>query len=119
MEASYDQNNIFAKILRQEVSSEKIYENEHVFAFKDSYPCAPTHVLVIPKNQYIDFSDFASRASNDEISSYYKSINEIIKQLNITSYRLVSNCGASAGQTIFHFHTHIISGKTLGNLTGE
>lgn len=115
---AYDSNNIFAKILRGEIPCKKLFENEHVLAFHDIAPVAPTHVLVIPKGAYTDADDFAARASAAEIAAYYKAVAEIAKELGVSDYRLVSNKGAEAGQTVFHFHTHIIGGKKLGGLVG-
>ncbi len=114
----YDSNNIFAKILRGEIPCKKAFENEHVLAFHDIAPVAPTHVLVIPKGAYTDADDFAARASAAEVAAYYKTVVEIAKELGVSEYRLVSNKGAEAGQTVFHFHTHIIGGKNLGALIG-
>ncbi|MDX1916718.1 MAG: HIT domain-containing protein [Rickettsiaceae bacterium] len=118
MENQYNHNNVFAKILKGEIPCTKVYENEYILAFQDIHPCAPKHVLVIPKKHYINFSDFIKNGEDSEITAYYKAIYQVISQFNLTSYRLVSNSGESSGQSVFHFHTHIISGKTLGNLTG-
>lgn len=115
---AYDSDNIFAKILRGDIPCSKLFENEHVLAFHDIAPVAPTHVLVIPKGTYVDAADFAARASAAEIAAYYKSIGEIAAQLGLTEFRLVSNTGATVGQSVFHFHTHIIAGKYLGGLIG-
>lgn len=115
---AYDRSNIFAKILRGEIPCKKVHEDDHVLAFHDIAPVAPTHVLVIPKGEYTDAHDFAARASATEIAAYYKAVADIAKQLGVNDYRLVSNKGMQSGQTVFHFHTHIISGKNLGGLVG-
>ncbi len=116
---AYDSNNIFAKILRGEIPCTKLHEDDHVLAFRDIAPVAPIHVLVIPKAAYTDAADFAARASAAEIAAYYKAVANIAKGLGVSEYRLVSNKGAEAGQTVFHFHTHIIGGKKLGGLVGS
>lgn len=115
----YDKNNVFAKIIRGEVPSDKIYEDEILIAFKNIDPKAPFHILVIPKNYYIDIADFAINASDDEIVHYFKMINRIAKENDVDNYRLVSNKGKDAGQSVFHFHTHIISGFNNANLIDE
>lgn len=112
----YDQNNVFAKIINGEIPAEKLYEDDEIIAIKDINPAAPVHILVLPKGQYIDFSDFVSRASAEKIQHYFKTI-EKIAQEHISpregekNYRLVTNKGIKAGQSVFHFHTHILSGQ--------
>lgn len=115
----YDNNNIFAKILRGEIPCEKVFENEFVIAFNDISPSAKIHVLVIPKEPFISFQDFCENASQELISSFFSSITEITKQLNIveSGYRLIANHGADAGQLVPHFHMHILAGNKLGALT--
>ncbi|RTK92097.1 MAG: HIT domain-containing protein [Rickettsiales bacterium] len=115
----YDKNNVFAKIIRSELPSEKIYEDEILIAIKNINPVAPFHILVIPKNNYVDFADFIDNALSDEINHYFRKINEIAKENNIADYRIVSNKGAKAGQSVFHFHTHIISGFDNPDLINE
>lgn len=115
---NYDTNNIFAKIIRNEIPCKKVYEDDMVIAFYDIHPVAPTHVLVIPKGEYLDYSDFISKASDTQISHYFTKLKEIAKLLGLPSYRIVSNSGEQSGQTVFHFHTHIIGGKTISGLVG-
>lgn len=117
----YDNNNVFAKIIRGELPCKKIYEDQYVLAFEDIQAVAPVHILVIPKGQYISFNDFSAHASVEELSHFFKTINLIIKQqkLGEQGYRIISNHGKLAGQTVFHFHVHIISGKELTSLIGE
>lgn len=116
---AYDTNNIFAKILRGEIPCKKVHEDDHVLAFHDIAPIAPVHVLVVPKGAYVDAADFAARASAQEIAAYYQAVANIASQLGVSDYRLVSNKGTQSGQTVFHFHTHIIGGKKLGGLVGS
>lgn len=117
---TYDNNNVFAKILRKELSSKIVFENEHVLCFEDISRSAKIHWLVIPKKPYTSFDDFMSKASEEEIANFFKSITQITKENNIDKYgyRLVTNNGASSGQSVFHFHVHILSGQTLGGLHG-
>lgn len=116
----YDINNIFSKIIKGEVEAKKLYEDENVLAFFDINPVAPIHVIIIPRAAYVDFNDFIKNASAAEISSYYKAISNIVQLLDLkdNSYRLVTNIGEQAGQTIFHFHTHIIGGRVLKDFAG-
>lgn len=112
----YDKNNIFAKIINGDVPAEKLYEDEKVVAIKDINPAAPIHILVIPKGAFIDFADFVANSSPEDIVYYFKTIETIAKENGAKDYRLVSNKGASAGQSVFHFHTHILSGSSNNNL---
>ena len=112
---NYNTDNIFAKIIKGEIPCDKIYEDEHILAFNDIAPLAKTHILVIPKGQYVSFDDFTANASADEIANFYKTIQIIAQQaeLNTTGYRLISNHGADAYQTVEHFHVHILGGEKL------
>jgi diadenosine tetraphosphate (Ap4A) HIT family hydrolase len=113
----YDKNNIFAKIIRGEIPSHKVYEDDKVLAFHDIAPAAPIHVLVIPKGEYQNFNEFASQASAEEIKYFFYKVSEIAGTLETQSnYRLITNIGSEAGQSVFHFHVHIISGKKLESL---
>jgi histidine triad (HIT) family protein len=111
----YDPNNIFAKIISGLVATEKIYEDDEVIAINDIKPVAPIHVLVIPKGAYMDYSDFVTKASKDEVAHYFTKIAEIASKLGLEKdgYQLVIHKGAFSGQTVFHFHTHIIGGKEI------
>jgi diadenosine tetraphosphate (Ap4A) HIT family hydrolase len=115
---SYDKNNIFAKIIRGEIPATKIYEDEKVLAFLDISKAAPTHLLVVPKAEYIDFMDFTARASADEIANFFTQVNKIAGILNVVDagFRLIANIGSNAHQTVPHFHVHILAGKKLGPL---
>ena len=115
---AYEKNNIFAKIIRGEISSQKIYEDEKVLAFNDISRAAPTHVLVIPKGEYCDFQSFVSTANNEDISYFFKKVGEIATLVGAdkTGFRLISNIGSDSHQTVLHFHVHILAGKKLGSL---
>ena len=118
MNKIYDKQNIFAKILRAEIPCEKIQENEYALAFKDINPLAPIHILVIPKNPYIDFYDFNKNAKSDEIKYFWKLINDVINAKNIIEkgFRLITNSGTDGNQEVPHYHVHILGGKNLGRI---
>jgi diadenosine tetraphosphate (Ap4A) HIT family hydrolase len=118
---SYDQNNIFAKILRKEIPCNKVYEDDYALAFHDISPKAKIHVLVIPKGDFINFEDFIDNASNDLKAGFYVAISKITKQLGITSkgFRLISNTGLEGGQEVPHYHVHILGGEKLGAMVGK
>lgn len=113
---AYDPQNIFAKILRGEIPCDKIFENDHVLAFRDIAPRAPTHVLVIPKGAYQSWDDFSANASDGEITAYIRAVGEIARQEGVaeTGYRLLANHLEDAGQEVPHLHIHIVGGKRLG-----
>lgn len=112
---SYDPNNIFAKILRKEISAQIIYEDDNVLAFNDIFPKAPTHVLVIPKASYVSFDDFINTAAAEKIVVFFQTIRKIAHQLGLaeSGYRLMMNHGQDSGQEVPHFHVHILGGKPL------
>ncbi len=115
---AYDKNNIFAKIIRGEIKAQKIYEDDHVLAFNDISKASPIHVLVIPKGEYENFSDFNNKASDLEISYFFKKVAEISRNLDPdnSGFRIITNNGSDAHQTVKHFHVHILAGKKLGPL---
>ena len=114
---TYDQDNIFAKILRGDIPCKEIYKDEFAVAFSDINPRAKIHALVIPTGPYVSSEDFHERASEAEILGYYRALNKVIITQGIkgkSGYRLLSNSGADAGQEVPHFHTHIFAGEPLG-----
>ncbi len=115
---TYDNDNIFAKILRGEIPCDKIYESEYSLAFRDISPQAKLHALVITKGAYISFADFSARAAADEIAGYIRDIGHVARLLGAeeTGYRLLSNHGADALQEVPHLHVHICGGERLGKL---
>ena len=114
----YDDNNIFAKILRGEIPCSKVYEDEFSLFFYDINPQAKIHVLGIPKVSCVDFSDFITNSDERYISSFFKSVKIVIEKLNIKEqgYRLISNSGENGGQEVPHFHIHILGGEKIGSL---
>ena len=116
----YDKENVFAKMLRGDIPVTPLIDNEHVLAFNDIAPAAPVHILVVPKGEYIDHQDFVVNAPEAQQIAYNKAIFELVKEHNIQKeYRLISNCGQRAGQTVFHYHTHILGGEKMGALLAD
>jgi histidine triad (HIT) family protein len=114
----YDSNNVFAKIQRGEIPAKKVYEDDAVLAFHDISAAAPVHVLVIPKGEYVSFDDFCAKAANDTIVAFFKSVQRIAAILGLpeNGYRLITNHGPDASQSVPHFHVHILGGRSLGGL---
>lgn len=119
--SSYDPNNIFAKILRGEIPCTPVYEDEHVLAFPDINPHAPTHILVIPKGAYTDIADFGARAGAEEIKAFYAAVDKIAEQQGIkdSGFRSIANTGANGGQEVPHFHLHLLGGKSIGPMVSS
>lgn len=115
---SYDKNNIFAKILRGEIPCQAVYEDEFALAFYDIEPAAPIHVIVVPKAEYISFNDFAQQASPDFMAGFFSAVQKVAAKVGAvgSGYRIISNHGADASQSVSHFHIHILAGKKLGRL---
>ena len=118
---TYDENNIFAKILRREIPCKKIYEDEFVLSFYDINPQKKIHALVIPKGKYIDLDDFANNASEKEIVGLIKGINMVAKKLQISSdmgkgYRALANINENGGQEVPHLHFHLFGGEKIGKM---
>ncbi len=107
----YDDYNVFAKIIKGQLPSKKIYEDAQVICFQDIAPTAPTHWLVVPKGKYVDFSDFVEKASTDEVANFFQNIGKIVNEhgLKAKGYRLITNSGKGAGQVVPHFHVHILA----------
>ena len=120
MELKYDFNNIFAKILKKEIPNDTVIETKHSLAFKDINPVAPIHILVIPKGPYINYDHFVSKASDEEIIDFNKTVKEVIKMKELdperdgSGYRLIANTGLNGVQEVPHLHFHILGGKNMG-----
>jgi len=112
----YDDANIFARILRGELPCDTVFEDEHVLAFRDIRPLAPTHILVIPKGAYVSWDDFSAHASDAEIAAFVRAVGEIARGAGLAAsgYRLLANSGLDSGQEVPHLHVHIFAGKGLG-----
>ena len=112
----YDDQNVFAKILRGEIPNRTVYEDEWALAFHDIAPQAPVHVLVIPKGAYVSWDDFSERASADEIAGFVRAVGHVARELGLVApgYRLLANTGQHGGQEIAHLHIHLFGGWPLG-----
>ena len=114
--AEYDDDNIFAKILRGEIPNNTVYEDEHALAFHDINPRTPTHVLVIPKGRYVSLDDFSAQASDAELAGFVRAVGHVARQAGLVEngYRILANHGRDANQEVPHFHVHIFGGTPLG-----
>ena len=116
----YDDNNIFAKIIRGEIPCKKIYEDEFILSFHDINPQKKIHALVIPKGEYIDLDDFVTNAEEKEITEFFKAISHVAKVLKISSieggYRVLSNISTNGGQEVPHLHFHLFGGEKIGKM---
>lgn len=112
----YDDQNIFAKILRGEIPNKTVFEDEWALAFHDIAPQAPVHVLVIPKGAYVSWDDFSARAPTEEIAGFVRAVGHVARELGLVQpgYRLLSNLGAHGGQEVPHLHVHLFGGAPLG-----
>ena len=118
---SYDDNNIFAKILREEIPCKKIYEDDYVLSFHDINPQKKIHALVIPKGKYIDLDDFSQKATSEEMVGLLKGINLVAKKLGISvdtgkGYRALVNISENGGQEVPHLHFHLFGGEKVGKM---
>jgi histidine triad (HIT) family protein len=114
----YDDQNVFAKILRGEIPSQRIYEDEWAVAFHDIHPQAPVHVLVIPRGRYVSLADFTAAAGDAEIAGFFRAVGKVARQLGLEGpgYRTLANMGEHAGQEVPHFHVHLFGGRKLGRM---
>jgi len=125
MPYAYDDQNIFARILRGEIPCKKVLETEHSLAFEDIHPKTPHHVLVIPKGPYITYDHFAQDASDAEIADFSRAIGQVCRQLGIppgeggNGYRLICNAGRDGVQEVPHLHVHILAGRPVGPMVSR
>ncbi len=120
----YDDQNIFAKILRKEIPNTTVLETEHTLAFRDLYPQAPVHVLVIPKGPYVCYDHFAEAASEAEIVDFTRAIAKVcaqegVKPEDADGYRMISNAGRNGVQEVPHLHVHILGGRPMGRMVAQ
>ncbi len=115
---AYDRSNVFARILRGEIPCKKVYEDEHVLAFHDVSPQSPTHVLVIPKGEYVSLDDFSEKASAAEQAALVRALGQVAREQGVVEagYRILSNTGPAAHQEVPHFHVHLFGGRDLGEM---
>ena len=114
----YDDNNVFAKILRGDIPCRKAFEDNWAFAFHDIAPQAPVHVLVVPKGRYCSFADFSAQASPEEIAGFTRALGQVARNLGLEAlgYRIIANMGEHSGQEVPHYHAHILAGRPLGRM---
>ena len=118
---SYNENNIFARILRKEISCNKIYEDDFIFSFHDMNTQKKIHDLVIPKGKYVDLDDFSLNATPKEMVGLIKGINKVAKKLGISTdigkgYRALANISDHGGQEVPHLHFHLFGGENVGKM---
>lgn len=118
---AYDDNNIFAKILRGDIPAKKVYEDDYALAFHDIAAKTPVHVLVIPKGKYVSIADFGENASPEELTGFYRAVSRVASDLGVVQngFRAIANTGLNGGQEVPHFHIHILGGKTIGPMVSE
>ncbi|GGG69726.1 hypothetical protein GCM10011415_16500 [Salipiger pallidus] len=121
MPYSYDDQNIFAKILRGEIPNDTVLETEHSLAFRDIQPQAPVHILVIPRGAYVNYDDFATNATDAEILDYTRAISKVceIAGVDPDGFRMISNAGENGVQEVPHLHVHILGGRPLGRMLAK
>ena len=112
----YDDDNIFAKILRGEIPATRVYEDDYAIAFHDINAQAPTHILVVPRGRYVSWDDFSAQASEAEIAGFVRAVGTVARQAGLVApgYRLLANTGADAHQEVPHLHVHLFAGRPLG-----
>ena len=122
MAYDYDDQNVFARILRGEIPNATVLETDHTLAFRDIRPQAPLHVLVIPKGPYVNFDHFGAEASDAEILDFNRTVARLCTDLDVApcdggaGYRLIANSGAAGVQEVPHMHMHILGGRVLGRM---
>jgi len=112
----YDDQNIFARILRGEIPCQKVFEDDAALAFHDINPQAPVHILVIPKGPYVSWDDFSARASESEIAGFVRAVGQVARDNDLVApgYRLLANIGTDGHQEVPHLHVHLFGGRALG-----
>jgi histidine triad (HIT) family protein len=103
---------LFCKIVAGKVPSAKVYEDAYTYAFADTNPQAPTHVLVVPRQHFADLIEIAG--DSEASAAYLAGIRGLVEQLGLTDFRTVFNTGAAVGQSVFHVHAHVLAGRPMG-----
>ena len=114
----YDDTNVFARILRGEIPSNRVYEDEFAVAFHDVNPQAPIHILVIPRGAYVSWDDFTAKAGADEIAGFVRAIGHVAREQRLVppGYRLLANIGEHGHQEVPHLHVHLFGGRQMGQM---
>jgi len=117
----YDHQNIFAKLLRGEIPSTRVYEDEWAIAFEDINPQASVHTLVIPRGAYVSWDDFSERGSDEEIAGFVRAVGAVARAKGLVEpgYRLLANVGRHGGQEVPHLHVHLFGGEPLGRMISK
>ncbi len=117
----YDDQNVFAKILRGEIPAIRVYEDEWAIAFEDINPQAAVHTLVIPRAPFVSWDDFSARGSDAEIAGFVRAVGEVARARGLveSGYRLLANVGAHGGQEVPHLHVHLFGGEPLGRMIAK
>ncbi len=117
----YDDTNIFARLLRGEIPSSRVYEDDYAVVFRDIAPWAPTHLLAVPRGAYVSWDDFSERASDAEIAGFTRAIGHVAREAGLVAggYRLIANIGQDAHAEVPHLHVHILAGRALGPMLVE
>ena len=107
---------LFCKIIKGEIPSSKVYEDEYVYGFKDIEPVAPVHILIVPKKHISSLNEISSEEDEVLLGKIFLAIKKIAKELGVEEkgYRVINNCGKDAGQTVMHLHFHLIAGTKMG-----
>jgi diadenosine tetraphosphate (Ap4A) HIT family hydrolase len=113
---AYDDQNVFARILRGEIPARKVFEDDWALAFHDINPQAPVHILVIPKGAYVSWDDFSARATEAEIAGFVRAVGHVAREAGLVApgYRLLANTGINSHQEVPHLHVHLFGGRPLG-----
>ena len=117
----YDDQNVFAKILRGEIPNRTVYEDEFALAFHDINPQAPVHILVIPKGAYVSWDDFTAKAGEAEIAGFIRAVGHVAREQGLVApgYRLLANCGTDSHQEVPHLHVHIFGGRQFYQMIAD
>ena len=118
---AYDDQNVFARLLRGEMPSRRVYEDEWAVAFHDITPRAPVHVLVIPRGRYVSLADFTEHGSAEEVAGFFRAVGRVARELGLEQpgYRVLANVGEHGGQEVAHLHVHLFGGRSLGPMLVE
>lgn len=118
---TYDDQNIFARILRGEIPSTRVYEDEWAIAFEDIHPQAKIHTLVIPRGSYVSWDDFSAKGSDAEIAGFVRAVGNVARAKGLVEpgYRLLANVGRHGGQEVPHLHVHLFGGEPLGRMIAK
>lgn len=125
MSYAYDDQNVFAKILRGEIPNKTVMETEHSLAFHDINPMRPVHVLIIPKGAYVNYDHFVAEASDAELTDFFRTVGKVAREMKVAEpaggkgFRVLANAGEEGNQEVPHFHMHVFGGAHCGPMIGK